>query len=69
MFSKKEFGLVCKLRFISRTNCVLSFEHEKFFITSGLDQYLAFSYLLAEKCSCSAMFSKKEFSIVSHLRF
>ena len=28
-----------------------------------------FSYLLAEKFSCSAMFSKKEFVIVSNLRF
>ena len=30
---------------------------------------LAFSYLLAEKMSCSAMFSKKEFAVVSNLRF
>ena len=30
---------------------------------------LAFSYLLAEKFSCLAMFSKKEFVIVSNLRF
>ena len=30
---------------------------------------LAFSYLLAEKNSCSAMFSKNEFAIVSNLRF
>ena len=30
---------------------------------------LEFSYLLAEKFSCSAMFSKKEFVIVSNLRF
>ena len=29
---------------------------------------LAFSYLLADKFSCSAMFSKKEFAIVN-LRF
>ena len=28
-----------------------------------------FSYLLAEKFSCSAMFSKKEFAIVNNLRF
>ena len=28
-----------------------------------------FSYLLAEKFSCSIMFSKKEFAIVSNLRF
>ena len=28
-----------------------------------------FSYLLAEKITCSAMFSKKEFAIVSKLRF
>ena len=30
---------------------------------------LAFSYLLVEKFSCSATFSKKEFGIVSNLRF
>ena len=30
---------------------------------------LAFSYLLEKKMSCSAMFSKKEFAIVSNLRF
>ena len=30
---------------------------------------LAFSYLLAEKISCSVMFSKTEFEIVSNLRF
>ena len=30
---------------------------------------LAFSCLLAEKFSCVAMFSKKEFAIVSNLRF
>ena len=30
---------------------------------------LAFSYLLAEKFSCSAVFSKKIIAIVSNLRF
>ena len=30
---------------------------------------LAFSYLLAEKFSCSAMFSKTEFAIISNSRF
>ena len=30
---------------------------------------LAFSYLLAEKVSCSAMISKKEFAIVDNMRF
>ena len=30
---------------------------------------LAFSYLLAEKYSCSAVFSKKELAIVNNLRF
>ena len=30
---------------------------------------MAFSYLLAEKFSCSAVFSQKEFAIVSNLRF
>ena len=30
---------------------------------------LAFSYLVAEKSPCSAMLSKKEFAIVSNLRF
>ena len=34
------------------------------------DKYvMAFSYLLAEKVSCLAMFSKKAFAIVSNLRF
>ena len=28
-----------------------------------------FSYLLAEKVSCSAMFSRKQFTVVSNLRF
>ena len=32
-------------------------------------QYLAFSYVLAEKNSCSALFCKKECAIVSNLRF
>ena len=36
MFSKKEFTIVSNLRFISRTNFMLSWvEHENFFITSG----------------------------------
>ena len=30
---------------------------------------LAFSNLLAEKFSCSVMFSKKEFAIVSNVKF
>ena len=32
-------------------------------------QQLAFSYSLAEKFSCSAMFSKKEFAIISKFKF
>ena len=37
MFSKKEFGIVSNLRFISKTNLVLNWvSHEKSFITSGL---------------------------------
>ena len=32
-------------------------------------QVFAFSYLLAEKFSCSAMYSKKEFAIINSLRF
>ena len=36
MFSKKEFAVVSNLRFISRTNFMLSsIEHEKSFISSG----------------------------------
>ena len=36
MFSKKQFASVSNLRFISRTNFMLScVEHEKGFITSG----------------------------------
>ena len=42
IFSKKEFAIVSNLRFISRTNFMLSgVEHEKSFITSG--QILSFS--------------------------
>ena len=38
MFSKKEFGIVSNLRFISMTNFMLSWvEHEKSFITSWPD--------------------------------
>ena len=38
MFSKKEFAIVSNLKFISRTNFMLSsVEHEKSFITSGPD--------------------------------
>ena len=29
----------------------------------------SFSYLLAEKVTCSAMLSKEEFAVVSNLRF
>ena len=42
-----------------------SAEHEIF---SG-NKLLVFSYLLVEKFSCSAMFSKREFAIFSNLRF
>ena len=38
-------------------------------INMKMPTILAFSYLLAEKFSCSAMFSKKEFGIGSYLRF
>ena len=38
-------------------------------INMKMPTMLAFSYLLAEKCSCSAMFSKKKLAIVSNLRF
>ena len=47
-----------------------SAEHEIFFSNKYENAILlAFSYLLAEKFSCSAMFSKKEFAFVSNLRF
>ena len=39
MLSKKEFAIISNLRFISRTNFMLSWvEHEKSFITLGPDQ-------------------------------
>ena len=39
MFSKKEFAIVSNLKFISKTNFMLSWvEHEKRFITSGLNK-------------------------------
>ena len=49
---------------------LISAEHEIF----SANEYenannSAFSYLLAEKFSCSAMFSKKEIATVSNLRF
>ena len=44
-----------------------SVEHESFSANKKL--LLAFSYLLAVKISCSAIFSKKEFAIVNNLRF
>ena len=34
-----------------------------------INMKMVFSYLLAEKISCSAMFGKKEFAIVSKLIF
>ena len=37
--------------------------------SQGLSAYDAFSYLLAEKFSCSAMFSKKVCEIISNLSF
>ena len=43
-----------------------SAEHE--IISANIYENVAFSYLLAKKFSCSAMFSKKEFGIVSNLR-
>ena len=48
-----------------------STEHENFSANKYENAYNSwhFSYLLAEKFSCSAMFSKKEFGIVSNLRF
>ena len=43
VFSKKEFAIVSNLRFISRTNFMLSgVKYEKSFITSGPGKYLAF---------------------------
>ena len=46
-----------------------SAEHEILSANKYENAKLAFSYLLAEKFSCLAMFSKKEFAIVSILRF
>ena len=47
-------------------NCKINMLHHN---KSALRQLLAFSYLLAEKFSFSAMFTKKEFAVVSNLRF
>ena len=38
-------------------------------INMKMPTLLAFSYLLAEKYSCSAMFIKKELAIVNNLRY
>ena len=48
-----------------------SAEHEIFSANKyeNANNMLAFSYLLTEKFSCLAMFRKKEFAIVSNLRF
>ena len=41
----------------------------KFSLLINMKMLAAFSYLLAEKFLCSAVFSNKEFAIVSNLRF
>ena len=47
-----------------------SAEHEIFSAKNiKIPTIVGISYLLAEKCSCSAMFSKKEFAVLSNLRF
>ena len=46
-----------------------SAEHEIFSANEYENANFYFSYLLEEKMSCSVMFSKKEFAIVSNLRF
>ena len=46
-----------------------SAEHEIFSANKYENEYLAFSYLSAENCSCLAMISKTEFAIVSNFRF
>ena len=50
MFSKKEFAIVSNLRFISRTNFMLSYvEHEKSFITLGPGILELFSFVKISK--------------------
>ena len=51
MFSKKEFAIVSKLRFISRTIFILSWvEHEKRFPTSGPDLHICTCTVFVLKC-------------------
>ena len=53
----KEFGIVSNLRFISRTNFVLScVEHEKSFITSGPGLILRYTII----CICCVMPMRKK---------
>ena len=57
-------------RFIKLFSCSTQLSMKfSLLINMKMPTQLAFSYSLAEKFSCSDMFSKKEFGIVSNLRF
>ena len=63
MFCKKEFTIVSNLRFISRTNFMLSrVEQEKSFITSGPDQPKASSGEL--KCNMPCLHDTTVFTLI-----
>ena len=52
-------------RFSYSTQLSMKFSRQ---INMKIPTMIGFLYLLADKFSCSAMFSKKEFAIVSNLR-
>ena len=56
-------------RFRSACKFVQSQGYKTFFMLNSTEHELFSAYLLAEKFSCSAMFSKKEFAVISNLRF
>ena len=58
-----KFSLLINMKMPTKVGIFIFISREIFMLK------LAFSYLLAEKISCSAMFSNKEFAIVSYLRF
>ena len=67
MFSLRSAGV--QARGYKTFFMLISAEHKIFSANKYENALLAFSYLLAEKISCLAIFSKKEFAFVSYLRF
>ena len=59
-----KFSLLINMKMPTIVGIFIFISRENFMLLK-----LAFSYLLAEKISCSAMLSKKEFGIFSNFRF